>query len=275
MDREAVLQTAIKAAVSAGGLLFEHYRDILNVSVKESLRDVVTEVDRMAEDRAITVLRAFDPSLSITTEEGGVMGNGQQEEGWVVDALDGTVNYVNRIPFYCASVAFVEGNSPTVGAIYNPMSEDLYYGAEGIGVFKNQARLLVHDCSPEECLFSVAFSGKRYGIEKRKEEFLLFGAINDASRGCIRTGSAAMNLAYLAEGKLGGCWGRANKHWDVAAGLLLARLAGARVAFRHIDRKNFLVSYLAAVPGAWEFIFNRSNILLDLEGAEAEWGRRP
>jgi hypothetical protein len=84
----------------------------------------------------------------------------------------------------------------------------------------------------------MAFSGKNYEATKRVDEFLLFGKINDSSRGCLRTGSAAMNLAYLAEGKFGGCLGKANKIWDVAAGLLLAKLAGSNVQFKEVDKEQ-------------------------------------
>lgn len=264
MNREPKLEVAIKAAVSAGNLLLEHYNDIFNVTVKESLRDVVTEVDRMAEDRIIEILQEYDSEFSITTEEHGEVLKNQKTDYWIVDALDGTVNYVNRVPFFCVSIAFIENNQPVVGVIYNPMSEDLYYGAEGVGVFKNQNRLKVKDRLPEDCLFAVAFSGKNYDIAKRKDEFILFYEINDLTRGCLRTGSAAMNLAYLSEGKFGGCWGKANKFWDVAAGLLLAKLSGAKVEFREIDREKHLASYLATVSSSWEFVYRKVNSVLKL-----------
>src|SRR3989338_3267089 len=145
MDRGSMLEAAIQAAVSAGNLLVEYYDETFNVSVKESLRDVVSEVDRMAEQKIVKILRRYDKKFSIMTEEHGEIYHANNNRRWVVDALDGTVNYVNRIPFFCVSIALVEKALPTIGVIYNPMSKDLYYGATGIGVFKNQKMIKVLD----------------------------------------------------------------------------------------------------------------------------------
>ena len=239
MNRTQLMEAAIAAAVPAGNLLMHHYNDRLDVAHKESLRDVVTQVDKLAENQIIRILSGFDDSLAIVTEEQGQVHGGKDVESyWIIDALDGTVNFVNHVPFFCVSIAFVESGSPVVGVIYNPMVNDLYYGAKGVGAFKNQTKLAVKDNPPNECLFSAAFSGKSFEPARRRDEFLLFGEINDHSRGVLRSGSAAMNLAYLAEGKLGGCWGKANKFWDIGAGLVLADLGGAKVQFKEVDKEK-------------------------------------
>ena len=262
MDRGQVLEVAIKAAVAAGNLLVDHFNDVLNVSVKESLRDIVTEVDKIAENKIIETLLSFENEFSVITEEHGNICSGDKSSYWVIDALDGTVNYVNQIPFFAVSVAFVHNQRPLIGVIYNPMANDLYYGAEALGVFKNQQKIRVEDKPPEECLFAMAFSGKSYDPQKRREEFLLFGEINDSSRGCLRTGSAAMNLAYVAEGKFGGCVGAANKLWDIAAGLVIAKLAGGKLKYTPVDSNGYLVNYLATVPMAWEYGLKKSSMIL-------------
>ena len=254
MSKVEYLETALKAAVSAGNLIEERHKDILNVSKKESLRDIVTHVDKLAENQIIDILKDYDKNIPILTEESGLIQGKTEKTYWIVDALDGTVNYVNHIPFYAVSIALFDKNKITVGVIFNPYSNELYYGSDGLGVFKNQKPLKIIDRVPEECLFSMAFSGKNYEATKRVDEFLLFGKINDSSRGCLRTGSAAMNLAYLAEGKFGGCLGKANKIWDVAAGLLLAKLAGSNVQFKEVDKEKNLVNYIATIPKAWNLI---------------------
>lgn len=259
MNRAQLMGAAIKAAVPAGTLLMQHYNNFLEVAAKESLRDVVTQVDKLAENQIIGILNGIDDSVAIVTEEQGQVRGGKDAESyWIIDALDGTVNYVNHVPFFCVSIAFVENGSPVVGVIYNPVLNDLYYGAEGVGAFKNQTRLVIKDKPPDECLFSATFSGKSFEPGRRKDEFQLFGEINDHSRGVLRTGSAAMNLAYLAEGKLGGCWGKANKSWDIGAGLVIAGLAGAKVKFKEVDKEKRLVSYIATVPSAWDFVLGRA-----------------
>ena len=254
MSKAEYLETALKAAVSAGNLIEERHKDILNVSKKESLRDIVTHVDKLAENQIIDILKDYDKDIPILTEESGLVQGKTEKTYWIVDALDGTVNYVNHIPFYAVSIALFDKNKITVGVIFNPYSNELYYGSDDLGVFKNQKPMKIIDKVPEECLFSMAFSGKNYEATKRVDEFLLFGKINDSSRGCLRTGSAAMNLAYLAEGKFGGCLGKANKIWDVAAGLLLAKLAGSNVQFKEVDKEKNLVNYIATIPKAWNLI---------------------
>jgi len=253
MNKEQVLEIAISAAVAAGNFLLKHSNDFIKESSKESLRDIVTEVDKYAEKKIIEILKN-NSSSSILTEESGRIPGKNRKSYWIVDALDGTVNYVNHVPLYAISIAFIEDSFPNVGVVYNPVSNDLYYGAEGIGIYKNHAKIKVRDRKPEECLFAVAFSGKKYESTTRSKEFLMFEKVNDSTRGCLRTGSAAMNLSYLSEGRLGGCWGKANKTWDVAAGLLLAKLSGAIVEYRYVDKEKNLVSYIATVPSAWSFI---------------------
>lgn len=254
MNKEQeMLKVAMSAAVAAGNFLLEHSNDFVKASPKESLRDIVTEVDKYAEEKIIEILKDYNSNIPILTEESRITFKGGKNY-WIVDALDGTVNYVNHIPFYAVSIAFVKDNSPILGAVYNPMANSLYYGTKEIGAYKNHKKIGIKDRKPEECLFAVAFSGKKYEPATRNEEFLIFERVNDSTRGCLRTGSAAMNLSYLAEGKLGGCWGKANKIWDIAAGILLAELSGASIEYKIVSAKKHLVSYVATVPSAWSFI---------------------
>lgn len=248
MTNEQRLEAAIAAAMKAGKHLMSHYRDTLAVTTKESVRDLSTPVDHGAEQAAFSVLREVDPAAVILSEEHGLQGTDTGAGHWVVDALDGTVNYLHHVPFFSVSIAWVQRDQPVVGAVYAPLVDDIYYGAEGIGAFKNQRRLQTPDRLPTESLFSATFSGRNHDPARRGEEFALFATVNDASRGCLRTGSAALNLAYLAEGRFNGCWGKCNKAWDISAGLLIAKLAGATVLTVAGDSRQHLVSYLAAPP---------------------------
>jgi myo-inositol-1(or 4)-monophosphatase len=257
------LRTAIEASVQAGKLLMRHWEKEIRATPKESMRDVVTRVDVAAEELIIDHLRRADAGIPTLAEESGHTG-GEADHLWLVDALDGTVNYVNRVPLFCVSIALFRGKEAVLGVIFNPMSNDLYYGVDGEGAFKNQDRIRTEERSYEECLFAAAFSGKSYSPSERAKEFELFSSVNDSCRGCLRTGSAAMNLAYLAEGRLGGCWGRANKWWDVGAGLLIARLAGADVAWEMADRERPLVNYRAVVKSAATQLSIRTDPLLGL-----------
>ena len=258
MSIDKSLEVAIKAAMAAGNILKENYKENISSNVKESNRDVVTEIDKVAEANVLEILKTFDSSISIISEEHGDT-KGSSDLCWVVDALDGTVNYLHQVPFFCVSIALIKNNNPLIGVIYSPLFDEIYYGAENIGVFKNQKAIKVPDKSPSDSLFTVSFSGKNYDPQRRNEEFVLFAEVNDLTRGCLRTGSAALNLAYLAEGKFGGCWGKANKLWDISAGLIIAKLAGAKIYTQEVDSKKHLTNYIAAPNQNYEFLKEKAS----------------
>lgn len=258
MNHENALQIAINAAAKAGQILIDQYQrnDILTTS-KESNRDVFTSTDQEAELAIIETLNSLTSDIPILCEERGLLSTQTSDYLWVVDALDGTVNYIHQIPFFSVSIALLKKNDPVVGVIYAPLFKDLYYAAQGIGAFKNQARLLTNDISPDESLFAASFSGKSYLPNERADEFIAFGEINDQTRGCLRTGSASLNLAYLAEGKINGCWGKANKKWDISAGLLIAAEAGAIIKTKTSPISDQFSSFIAAPKKNYEFLEKR------------------
>ena len=262
MNNEKLLEVAITAAMRAGKCLMDNYRQSVPITTKESMRDLTSSVDLTAEREVFTILRKYDSGIPILSEEHGFQGNDSGSGLWVVDALDGTVNYLNQVPFFSVSISFVRQGVPLVGVVYAPLMDDVYYGAEGIGAFKNQNKIETADRAPKESLFSASFSGKNHEPSGRQEEFLLFGSVNDQSRGCLRTGSAALNLAYLAEGRFNGCWGKANKEWDISAGLLLAKLSGATVLAVECDPEQHLLHYLAAPPQNFAWLKQQIGTLL-------------
>ncbi|MBL8429929.1 MAG: hypothetical protein JNJ95_08595 [Dechloromonas sp.] len=266
MNNEKLLEVAISAAVRAGACLMESYLQVIPVTRKESSRDVATPVDQTAEREVFALLRAYDDDISILSEEHGFQGRDNGRGHWVVDALDGTVNYLHQVPFFSVSVAYVFEGVTQVGVVYAPLVDDIYYGARGIGAFKNQRSIASPDSSPRDSLFAATFSGKNYEPHQRQEEFALFSAVNDQSRGCLRTGSAALNLAYLAEGRFNGCWGKANKAWDISAGLLLAELAGADVLVVERDAQRHLLHYLAAPTQNFEWLKGQLTSLFSVDG---------
>lgn len=264
MENSSFIEAAIKASVAAGAILMKYYDEKVEVSSKESSRDIVSEVDKLAEDKIIEILEQYDDSISIITEERDVIHKKSRNKFWVIDPLDGTVNYINHIPFFAVSIAYVEDDVIQGGAIYAPMFDDIYYATKSIGAFKNHKAITVKDSSFKESLFSVSFSGKKYDPTKRHEEFALFANVNDESRGCLRTGSAALNLAYLAEGRLSGCFGKATKYWDVAAGLVIAEAAGAKITTKQLDREKNLFSYVAATKSVATDLNRQVKNVLDL-----------
>ena len=254
-DYKQKLEISIRAAVSAGNILKKHSEDTLHLTrvKKESFRDITTEADIYAEENIVKILREADQS-PIISEEAGIIGVLDEKKGyWVVDPLDGTVNYANHIPFCAVSIAYMENMVPVVGVIYNPFTNELFYGARGLGVYKNHRRISIVDRSPEEALFAVTFSGKKHDTDRDKE-FKVFSEVNDRTMGCLRTGAAALNLAYVAEGRMGGCFGRLSRIWDIAAGILLAELAGAVVTLEVDKKDHSLATYSVLVPKSQHFL---------------------
>lgn len=248
------MEVAISAAIGAGRELIERYGEKISVVQKESIRDIVSEVDYAAENKAIEIVQSHYPDSKIVAEEIGQIGKANAKELWVIDALDGSVNYVHQIPLFSVSVAyFIEGRVQAC-SIYVPLADDIYYAAEGLGAFKNKQPLNVEDPPLAQSLFAASFSGKNFDPSRRDQEFIAFGRVNDASCGCLRTGSAALNLAFLAEGKFNGCWGKANKHWDIAAGLLLAKEAGACVETSAACDDGGRLNYIAASASNFRFL---------------------
>ena len=253
-DFKKHLHTALCAAVAAGNVLREHSQDAYHLKrrSKESLRDIVTEVDKYAEDVAIEKIRAFDDSPVLAEESGASKKIDMNGTYWVIDPLDGTVNFLHNIPLYAVSIAYIESGVPRVGVIYNPALNELYYAAEGLGAYKNHSRISVGTRPREEALCAISFSGASFG--NRAAEFETFQKLNDATAGCLRTGSAALNLAYLAEGKFDVSIGQNNRLWDVAAGFVIARLAGAVVDYSLTNPKKHLLHHRASHPHLVDFV---------------------
>lgn len=241
------LKSALSAAVAAGNILQSYAEEAARSMIhrKESMRDIATEIDTYAEQKIVEMLSATD-GLPVMAEESGMSQKVDLAKGtyWVVDPLDGTVNYVSRIPLCAVSIAFIHKGEPVVGVIYNPLLNELYYGGEELGVYKNHTRISSSRLPAEQSLCAGTFSGANH--PGRDAEFDAFQKVNDATMGCLRTGSAALNLAYVAEGRLGGCFGGHSKWWDVAAGFAIARLAGAEVFYNVTDPVSHSVNYIVA-----------------------------
>jgi len=223
------LTVAIRAAHRAGETLKRFYGRLDRVERKDaSFREVISEVDGIAEREIVDTLRAAFPDSAVSSEECGLLGDAGAPVVWVVDPIDGTVNYVNGIPTCGVSVACLRDGRVHAGVVHNPFTREFFYGQRGLGVWLNEVRIGVSRAERlEESLLACAFSSRT--TPGREREYAAFGALNDGSRGCLRSGSAAMNLAWVACGKLSGTWGRNLKLWDACAGLLLVHEAGGTV----------------------------------------------
>ena len=224
MARPAV-HVAVRAARAAGAIIVRYVNRVEHLVVEEKSRlDFVTEVDRMAEAEIVKELRRAYPDHAILGEETGRSG-GKSDKVWVVDPLDGTHNYLRGFPHFCVSIGFLDHGDPVHGVIYDPLRDELFTASKGDGAFVNDRRMRV---SKRENLSGALLCT---GFPFRQREHLdaqlgMTRALLQEAEDIRRTGSAALDLAYVAAGRLDGYFETGLKPWDMVAGCLLVREAG-------------------------------------------------
>jgi myo-inositol-1(or 4)-monophosphatase len=198
----------------------------LKVEVK-ALNDYVSEVDREAEARIIEELLKAFPGHSILAEESGII-EGEDEYRWIIDPLDGTTNYLHGFPHYAVSIACEHRGRLAHGVIYDPFKQELFAASRGDGATLNNRRIRVANLKTiEGALLATGFPFKN---PDQLDEFLkLFSAFFSSVSDIRRAGSAALDLAYVAAGRLDGYWESGLNAWDLAAGALIVREAGGIV----------------------------------------------
>lgn len=218
-----LVNIAVSAARSAGNVILKHSERVETLQVdRKQHNDFVTLVDRNAEAEIIrTILKAY-PDHAILGEESGSSG-GDAEVRWIIDPLDGTTNFLHRIPHYAVSIGIEVRGRLEHGVIYAPCTNDLYTASRGAGAMLNSRRLR---CSNTKDL-DEALIGT--GVPLR-EEFMpdylkMLGHVATSTAGVRRAGSAALDLAYVAAGRLDGFFEFNLKPWDVAAGIVLVQEA--------------------------------------------------
>jgi myo-inositol-1(or 4)-monophosphatase len=225
MDLDQLMRVAVRAAYRSGEILRSRWGHLSSIG-KKGPHDLVTDADVAAEQAIITTIQAAYPEHSIIAEESGTRP-GSTAGCWLVDPLDGTVNYAHRIPFFAVSIAFAFDNELRGGVVFNPLSGELFSAQVGRGAFLNGVPIEV--CMEErvsESLLATGFPYERdHGFESVAQRFLR--CLKEA-RGVRRFGSAALDLCFVACGRFAGYWEDRLQPWDTAAGVLIVREAGGR-----------------------------------------------
>lgn len=226
MPASRFLDCAIEAALAAGQLQRSRFDAAFSIDLKGA-KNLVTELDLASEALIVEMIHARFPEHGILAEERDYpAGDGQHV--WIIDPLDGTTNYAHGFPWFCVSIALAVGGELVAGVIYNPMTDELFSATVGGGAFRNGRRLSVSNRQP--LAGSLLGTGFPYDCATDPENnFDHFIRFQKAARGIRRAGAAALDLAYLAAGRLDGFWEVKLKPWDVAAGTLLVREAGGMV----------------------------------------------
>jgi myo-inositol-1(or 4)-monophosphatase len=219
---------AVAAAQQAGKLIADAYRTDFRVDYKQGgTTNLVTEVDRRAEAAIIEALSKAFPEHRILAEEGGEGSQRQSPYKWVVDPLDGTTNFAHGFPAFCVSIGLEEEGRVILGVVYDPLREELFEAQAGKGAFLNGERLRVSQGAALDRALLV--TGFAYDQEGRRRNLKHFAEFAMRAQGIRRTGSAAIDLCYVASGRVDGFWELALYPWDVAAGSLIVAEAGGRV----------------------------------------------
>lgn len=214
-------------AQQAGAILRAHYGRTLHITHKSTLIDLVTEVDQASEKFILDQLRQRYPDHQLIAEESGKHGN-NQAQSWYIDPLDGTVNYAHGIPIFCVSMAYAENGQVKMGVVYDPMREECFSAERGKGAWLNGSPL--HTAQAPDLTHSLLVTGFPYNVASIQENNLNhYARFAVLSQGVRRLGSAAIDLCYIAAGRLDGFWELYLNPWDVAAGGLIAEEAGALV----------------------------------------------
>jgi myo-inositol-1(or 4)-monophosphatase len=230
---QPILNIAIRAARKAGDFVVRYVDRVDTLTVKAKERnDFVSEVDRQAEDEIVQIIRAAYPDHAILGEESGARAGRDADWTWVIDPLDGTTNFLHGFPVFSVSIAVKHRGRLEHGVIFDPLRNELFTAARGGGAQLNNKRLRVTQLkSLEGALIGTGFPFRE---NQNLDLYMkMFGAVASKTAGIRRAGSAALDLAYVAAGRMDGFWEMGLREWDMAAGLLMVQEAGGVVG--HFD----------------------------------------
>ena len=223
-----MLNTAVKAARKAGSIISRASNDIERLTVRTKQKnDFVSEVDHAAEEAIIGVLRDAYPTHGFLGEESGFHDK-DNENLWVIDPLDGTTNFLHGVPQYCVSIALLVKGVPTQAVIFDPNRNELFTATRGVGAYLNDRRIRVSKVDR----FDKALVGTGFPFREvvNVDEYLrMLRNVMTVASGVRRPGAAALDLAWVACGRMDAFWELGLSTWDMAAGALLIREAGGLV----------------------------------------------
>ena len=226
-----MLTVAVKAARRGAAVINRAALDIESLTItRKRHADYVTEVDRAAENAVIETLQRAYPDHAILAEESGKQPGkgGHDEYTWIIDPLDGTTNFIHGFPQYAVSIALKHRDQITQAVVFDPTSNELFTASRGSGAYLNDRRIRVSKRSRmADALIGTGFPFR--DMQGLEEYMAMFRAVVPAVAGIRRAGAAALDLAYVAAGRLDGFWELGLQPWDMAAGVLLIQEAGGIV----------------------------------------------
>ena len=223
-----MLKTTLIKAAEAGAKQIKHYfNGVFSISHKEGMNNLVTEADHAAEKAIIDVIRQEYPDHFILSEETGELKT-ESEFKWIIDPIDGTVNFSNGIPLCCVSIALEKNGEILLGCVYNPLMDEFYFAQQGMGAFLNDKKITVS--SKNEVIKSCLVTGFPYTyLDAPNGPLQVFEKLVRRGVPVRRLGSAAIDLCWVAAGRFDGFYEHNLQAWDSAAGFLMVEEAGGKV----------------------------------------------
>lgn len=247
--RSANINVMVKAAEKAAKSLLHDFNEVENLQVSvKSLGDFVSTADTRAERIIRSELEKARPSYGFLMEEGGEIEGKDSRFRWIIDPLDGTTNFLHGVPHFCISIALECDKEIICGVIYDPVKNELFWAERGAGAFLNQTRIRVS--KRKNLNESLLATGIPFGEGAKKNLSLLLKQLDHIMpfvSGVRRMGSAALDLAYVAAGRVDAYFETGISYWDIAAGIILVKEAGGYVTEikggdKVVENKNILAS---------------------------------
>ena len=236
----------IKACMKASRSLIRDFGEIENLQVStKGPGDFVTSADKRTEKILIEELQKAHPEYGIITEEAGIINKSNTENRWVIDPIDGTMNFLNGIPQFAISIGYEEKGEITCGVIFNPIINEMFVAEKGSGAYLNNSRIRVSNKKKIKDALLVTGGPKRASKIKSKIFSEYINVSNEVSN-VRKFGSAALDMAYVACGRFDGYWQRELNYWDIAAGVIVIKEAGGFINFFDEDKNNPLKKNIIA-----------------------------
>ena len=236
----------IKACMKASRSLIRDFGEIENLQVStKGPGDFVTSADKRTEKILIDELQKAHPDYGIVTEESGVINKSNLKNRWIIDPIDGTMNFLNGIPQFAISVGYEEEGEVKSGVIFNPIMNEMFCAEKGNGAYLNNSRIRVSKKKNVKDSLLVT-GGPKQTSNIKKQIFSEYIEITNKSSSVRKSGSAALDIAYVACGRFDGYWQREINLWDIAAGIIIVKEAGGFVDFFEEEGKLSLKKNILA-----------------------------
>ena len=237
-----------RACNKASRSLIRDFGEIENLQVSsKGPGDFVTSADKRTEKTIIEELQKAHPDYGIVSEETGIINKTNTKNRWIIDPIDGTINFLNGIPHFAISIGYEENNEIKCGVIFDPIKNEMFCAEKGNGAYLNNSRIRVSNKKKLTDALLVT-GGPKHASKIKEEIFSEFISVSKIVHAPVRKfGSAALDIAYVACGRFDGYWQKELSYWDIAAGIIILKEAGGFVDFFEPDneaplKKNILAS---------------------------------